>query len=58
MDYLKHILDGFSIAALGAWFLGMLPHFATALTVIWMGLRIYGELVDRGFIKGRAKVQK
>lgn len=57
MSDIKHFLDGASIAALAAWFLGMLPHIATALTVIWMGLRVYGELVDRGFIKGRDKVK-
>lgn len=58
MSSLKHLLDGASIAALAAWFAGILPHVGTALTVVWMGLRVYGELVDRGFIKGRAKVSK
>ncbi len=37
----KHILDGVSVGVLVAALADALPILATALTVIWTGLRIY-----------------
>lgn len=37
---IKAGLDGLSLTALGGWFIGVLPAVATALSVVWMIIRI------------------
>ena len=60
---LKHIIDlGAFGTALGSFYMMIidtLPHVITGLSsflaLIWLALRVHGELVDRGYIKGRKK---
>ena len=37
----KHLFDSLSLGAIVATFIGVLPHIATLLSVIWFALRIY-----------------
>lgn len=40
-ETLAHALDTLSVATLLGWIMGYLPAIATALTIIWTGLRCY-----------------
>jgi chromate transport protein ChrA len=41
MDHIKHLLDAISLSAMVATLVGMLPHIAALLSIIWTLLRIY-----------------
>lgn len=42
----KAMLDIASVSAVIGWLFGMLPAFATLLTIIWTGLRIYESILN------------
>ena len=57
MDIVKAGLDFTSLSILGGWAIGALPVLATALTVIWTGIRIWEtETCQRWF--GRVPTKK
>jgi hypothetical protein len=53
MDHAKHIIDGISLAAALATFVGWLPSIAAALSIVWTCLRIYETKTVQGWVKRR-----
>ena len=51
----KPVLDWLSVAGAWAALFDMLPHLASALSVIWIALRIRQALINQGFIRGRRR---
>lgn len=37
----KHTIDVAAVVAIPATIVGWLPHVATVLTIVWLGIRIY-----------------
>lgn len=40
-------IDGLSLGAIVASLLGWLPHIAAGMSVVWVGLRISNEILER-----------
>lgn len=56
METLKIIGDCSAVGIVGLWIIGIMPHIATGLTIVWMGLRIYeSETVQKYLNKKKKK---
>lgn len=54
MDHFKDAVDVVALSTTAATILGMLPHIASALSIIWMVIRLY-EWAERRFFKRKEK---
>lgn len=62
-DDLKHLIDFGAVSTSIGTLIGLLMEampritagLSSLLALFWLALRIHGELVDRGYIKGRTK---
>lgn len=52
---IKGSMDWLSLTAVGGWFIGLLPAIATALSVIWMLIRIAETKTIKGLFNGQSE---